>query len=60
MYKKKGKDLEEIKELLLERRKIPSLEPIDPNYRRLLYLRYADDFVILIIGNRNDAIQIKG
>ena len=37
----------------------PSREPMDPNYRRVLYVRYADDFLIGVIGNKADAEQIK-
>lgn len=25
---------------------VPSLDPLDPNYRRLRYIRYADDWLI--------------
>ena len=32
---------------------------MDPNYRRVLYVRYADDFLIGVIGNKADAEQIK-
>ena len=37
----------------------PSRDQMDPNYRRILYIRYADDFLIGIIGSRSDAEQIK-
>lgn len=37
----------------------PSREPMDPNYRRVLYVRYADDFLIGVIGSRADAEQVK-
>ena len=37
----------------------PSRDQMDPNYRRILYVRYADDFLIGIIGSRSDAEQIK-
>lgn len=37
----------------------PSREPMDPNYRRVLYVRYADDFLIGVIGSRADAEHIK-
>lgn len=33
------------KALRKQRRAIPSIDPFDPDYRRLHYLRYADDFV---------------
>lgn len=49
----------EIKELAIERRKLTSSDPFDPNFKRLMYLRYADDFVVLITGSINDAKHIK-
>jgi hypothetical protein len=49
----------EIKELAILRRSLPSLNPIDPNFKRLMYLRYADDFVVLIAGSNDDAKHIK-
>jgi hypothetical protein len=35
---------EEVKRLESQRRTLPSSDPYDPNYRRLRYCRYADDF----------------
>lgn len=32
---------------------------IDPSYRRLRYIRYADDFLIGIIGSKEEAIEIR-
>lgn len=49
----------EIKRLALLRRRIPSLLYNDPNFKRIMYLRYADDFVVLISGSSNDAQLIK-
>lgn len=49
----------EIKELGILRRTMPSLNPIDPNYKRLMYLRYADDFIVMITGSIDDAKHIK-
>lgn len=34
-------------------------DDFDSNFRRLRYIRYADDFVILTIGSRNEAEMIK-
>lgn len=38
---------------------VPSKDPMDSNYRRLQYTRYCDDFLIGIIGSKNDAIRVK-
>lgn len=31
----------------------------DPNFKKLAYVRYADDWIIGIIGSKKDAIEIK-
>jgi RNA-directed DNA polymerase len=41
-----------------ERKRLPSREPFDTSYKRLRYCRYADDFVLGIIGSKQDAEQI--
>ena len=38
---------------------LPSGDPYDPGYRRLRYVRYADDFVLGFIGAKAEAGQIK-
>jgi len=38
---------------------LPSMEPMDETYRRITYCRYADDFLIGVIGNKADAERIK-
>src|SRR5258707_3583497 len=38
---------------------LPAHDPQDANYRRLYYCRYADDFVVGVIGNQADAILVK-
>jgi group II intron reverse transcriptase/maturase len=38
---------------------VPSLDPQDPNYRRLRYIRYADDWLIGFSGTRQEAEEIK-
>jgi group II intron reverse transcriptase/maturase len=38
---------------------MPSLDPNDPNFRRLWYVRYADDFLLGLIGPKSEAIAIK-
>lgn len=39
--------------------KVPSTLSMDENYRRLFYVRYADDFIISVIGSKEDAINLK-
>jgi RNA-directed DNA polymerase len=36
----------------------PSVNLFDPSYKRLHYVRYADDFIIGVIGSREDAEAI--
>lgn len=50
--------VEEIKEWERRRLEEPASDPFDPNYRRLRYCRYADDFVIGVIGSKDDARSI--
>lgn len=37
---------------------IPFRDPLDPNFKRLRYVRYADDFLIGIMGSKEEAILI--
>lgn len=34
-------------------------EAMDENYRRLQYVRYADDFLIGVIGSKDDCVKMK-
>jgi group II intron reverse transcriptase/maturase len=52
-------DAERVKELEQQRRKLPSLNVQDPNFRRLQYIRYADDFILGFIGPKSEAEAIK-
>jgi group II intron reverse transcriptase/maturase len=38
---------------------VPSCDEMDENYKRLKYVRYADDFLIGVIGSKMDAKLIK-
>jgi hypothetical protein len=38
---------------------LPSIDPKDPAYRRLRYVRYADDFLVGFVGPRKEAEEIK-
>jgi RNA-directed DNA polymerase len=49
--------LERIKAYQKERRTVPSVDPMDPVFRRLRYCRYADDFLISVIGSKAEARQ---
>lgn len=51
--------LAEIKELDILHKSMPCKDPIDENYRRLQYVRYADDFLIGVIGAKADAEKVK-
>lgn len=42
-----------------ERVAFPHGDEMDENYRRLKYIRYADDFIIGIIGSKEDAKRVK-
>ena len=38
---------------------IPSVDHRDPEYRRVFYARYADDFLVGVIGTRTEAEELK-
>lgn len=40
-------------------RKISAYDLQDPRFKRMMYIRYADDFVILLSGSSNDAELTK-
>jgi hypothetical protein len=37
----------------------PATDPQDPNFRRLTYVRYADDFLVGVIRSKADAQELK-
>jgi group II intron reverse transcriptase/maturase len=47
------------RELAQQMRNLPYGDPMDPGYRRLKYLRYADDHILGFIGPKAEAEQIK-
>ncbi|WP_199288085.1 group II intron reverse transcriptase/maturase [Culicoidibacter larvae] len=57
-YLKTGRKHEAI-ELRKQILKTPSKDEMDPNFLRVKYVRYADDFLILIIGSKQLANTIK-
>lgn len=48
-----------LKELEHTQRTIVCSLPLDNSYKRVQYVRYADDFIIGVIGSKADAEQIK-
>jgi len=56
--KKEGK-YAEANEARKKAQQMPSYDPTDPNYRRLKYVRYADDWIIVFIGPKEEAEDIK-
>jgi nicotine oxidoreductase len=56
---KKEKNKEEKRKLINQCLKIPSKDHHDPTYKRIFYLRYVDDWVILCATSYKDAKAIK-
>jgi group II intron reverse transcriptase/maturase len=56
---KRHGDRAELRRLSLRRRQLPSQDPADPDYRRLRYVRYADDWLLGFAGPRREAEEIR-
>lgn len=55
----KGKEIrKELRKLLKERRRIPTIIP-NPLYRKYCYARFADDWLVGIWGNKDQAQNLK-
>jgi group II intron reverse transcriptase/maturase len=52
-------DWERWEQLRSQLRSLPSMDPEDPGFRRLKYVRYADDFLLGFIGPKREAEEIK-
>jgi group II intron reverse transcriptase/maturase len=52
-------DTKEIKLLRRKLWKVNSKDPLDPNFKRLYYIRYVDDFVAGVIGSRQETVEIQ-
>jgi RNA-directed DNA polymerase len=63
VQKTKGGDyqhlVKQVRKFQEQLRAIPSKATDDPDYKRLWYCRYADDFVLGVIGSKKEAITIK-
>lgn len=57
--KEKTSDPIELRNLAIAQRKIHSKDPMDSKFRKLFYIRYADDFIIGVTGTHKDAEKIK-
>ena len=42
-----------------QKARLPSMDPYDPNFRRLHFVRYADDFLLCFAGPKSEALEIK-
>jgi group II intron reverse transcriptase/maturase len=47
------------RELLRQQRSMPGMDPRDPGYRRLRYVRYADDALLGFTGPKAEAEEVK-
>lgn len=58
-YARKKGDYEQAEALLKQMRTMHAQDPFDPGYIKVKYTRYADDFVVMIIGSKKLAEQIR-
>ena len=58
-YYRSTKRFAEAAALVQQARALPSVDPQDPEYRRLRYVRYADDFLLGFCGPWAEAEEIK-
>ena len=56
--RKRG-DYAAVRVLRKQQRSLPTLDPHDPEYRRLRYVRYADDILLGFTGSKAEAEEIK-
>ncbi len=57
-YRQRGMQ-EKARKLRQRAQSLPAMDVNDPDYRRLRYVRYADDFLLGFIGPRSEAEEIK-
>lgn len=55
----KETDIDSIKKLRRDLWTVDSKDPLDPNFKRLHYVRYVDDFVIGVVGSREEAVEVQ-
>ncbi|OZU89822.1 RNA-directed DNA polymerase [Virgibacillus indicus] len=59
LWEKRSVLIDQIQNFKKQSLTVPSVDPMDDNYQRMKYVRYADDFVIGIAGNKARAMKIK-
>jgi group II intron reverse transcriptase/maturase len=52
-------DIKIKRKLIKLRSTIPFKDPMDPNFKRIFYVRYANDWIILVCGSFQDAKKIR-
>ena len=52
-------DTSELKKLRKKLRKVNSKDPFDPNFKRLYYIRYVDDFIVGVVGSYQATVEIR-
>ncbi len=55
----KEQHIKRIKELRTAQYDVSNTDPFDESFKRIQYVRYADDFLIGVIGSKQDAENIK-
>jgi group II intron reverse transcriptase/maturase len=56
---RKNGEREKVKRLKAQLNRLPYGDPFDPDYRRLRYVRYADDVLLGFIGPKSEAEDIR-
>jgi len=56
---KQNKNWAKVKEFRKTLQSMPSKDPLDPDFKRLRFIRYADDWLVGIAGSRKDAEEVK-
>jgi group II intron reverse transcriptase/maturase len=57
--RKENTESAEVKKLRTQLRRLPAGDPNDPGYRRLRYIRYADDHLLGFTGPKAEAEKVK-
>jgi group II intron reverse transcriptase/maturase len=58
-YAQETGDWEPYRELEKKQMQLPAGDPMDEGFKRLSYIRYADDFIVSIIGSKANAQEIE-